>query len=167
MNISISYKDTLFKRSNLTPICGKPTFKMIHKLQDDIKANTKAVYSDLGRGSNVHIGLVLTDAQCALISLTPFVYPTHPGLIIIPYGTTAHKNYNTLIAHTKAVRLFREVMGAEQALVQKITSMDKEAYLMDILNRKTSSINNTVADVLNHLQDNYGQLMPHEFLELE
>ena len=38
---------------------------------------------------------------------------------------------------------------------------------MDIRNRTTKSINDTVAGVLMHLQDNCGQLMPHDLLERE
>ena len=53
-------------------------------------------------------------------------------------------------------------MGAEQSLVQQIVATVKEAYLVDIRNRIIISINNTMTDVLNHLQDNYGQLILHE-----
>ena len=53
----------------------------------------------------------------------------------------------------------------EQAIVQKIVSLVEEAYLADTHNRTTNSINETVVDVLTHLQDNYCQLMPHELLE--
>jgi len=38
---------------------------------------------------------------------------------------------------------------------------------MDFRNRTTNSTNDTVADMLNHLQDNYGHLMTHEILERE
>ena len=69
------------------------------------------------------------------------------------------------IAHTKKVRLFQEVMGVEQALVHKIIYTSEEAHLVDICNRTTNYIYNTVTDVLTHLQDNYVQLMPHELLE--
>ena len=51
MTSDINYKDTLFKQANLTPIRGKPTFETLHKLRNEIKANDKAVYSNLGRGS--------------------------------------------------------------------------------------------------------------------
>ena len=71
------------------------------------------------------------------------------------------------VAHTKEVHLFREVTGVEQALVQQIVGTLKESYLADICNRNTNSINNTVAGVLTHLQDNYGQLMPYELFEQE
>ena len=44
MTSNIKYKDTLFKQANLTPICGKPTSKTLHKLRNEIKSNAKAVY---------------------------------------------------------------------------------------------------------------------------
>ena len=109
---------------------------------------------------------MLTDAQCTLISPTPFVYQTHPGLIIIPDGTIYHANSNTQIAHTEKVRLFREVKGVEQALVIFFATV-KEAHLADIRNRTKNSINDTVVDVLTHLQDNYSKLMTHKLLERE
>ena len=55
--------------------------------------------------------------------------------------------------------------GVEQSLVQQIFSTVEEAYLADIRNQKTNSINNTLKDVLTHHQYNYCQLMPHEILE--
>ena len=106
---NINYKDTLFKRSNLTPIHGKPTFKTLHKFQNEIKANSKSVYSNMGGGAHDHLVLVLTNVQYALISPTPFFYPTHPVLLIVLDDTTAHANSNMRIAHTKEVCLFHEV----------------------------------------------------------
>ena len=32
MERNINYKDTLFWKTNITPIRGKPTFEMLHKL---------------------------------------------------------------------------------------------------------------------------------------
>ena len=84
---------------------------------------------------------MLTDAYYALIYPTPLAYPNHPGPLIIPDGTTAHENSNMRIAHTKEVCLFREVKGVEQALVQQIFGTVEEAYLVDIRNRTTKSIN--------------------------
>ena len=68
------------------------------------------------------------------------------------------------IAHIDKVRLLREVTGVEQALLQQIVSTVKEVYFTDIRNRTTNSINDTAAEVLNHLQDSYGKLMPHDLL---
>ena len=94
ITISINYKDTIFKWENLTSIIGKTTFEKLHKLQNKIKANTKAVYSNLGRGTHGHISLVLADVQYTCILNVPFVYRTQLGPLIIPDGTTVHANSN-------------------------------------------------------------------------
>ena len=163
----INDKDTLFEKSKLTPIRGEPTFEMIHKIRNETKANAKSVYSNLGGGEHGYLGLVLTSVQYALVSPILFIYPTHPGPIIILDGTTTHANSNMIIARTKKVRLLQEVTGVEQALVKNIFAVVEEAYLADICNHMTNSINNTVADMLTHLQDNYGQLPSHKLLNCE
>ena len=156
MKININYKYTLLNRANLTPIRGKPTFKTLHKLRNKIKANSKAVYSNIGGGAHGHLVLVITAAQYALISPTPFVYSVHQGYIIILNSTTAHVNSNMRIAHTKEVCLFHEVTGVEETILQKHFGTVEEAYLSDIHNRTTNLINDTVTGVLTHMQDNYG-----------
>ena len=95
---------------------------------------------------------MLTDAQYALISNTPFNYPTCPGPLVIPDSTTSHANSKMWITHTKEVRLFRKVTGVEQSLVQKIVATAEEAYIADIRNFNINYINDTVADVLTHIQ---------------
>ena len=165
MTSNINYKDTLFERSNLTLIRGKLTFKTLHKLRNEIKANAKSVYSNLGGGAHGYLRLVITDAQYAVISPNNLVYPTHSGTLIIPDGTITHVKFNMQIAYTKEMRMFREVTGVEKALVQQIFGTVEEAYLADNRNRTTDSINDTVAGIITHLQENYGQLMPQELLE--
>ena len=121
MTISINYKNTLFNLSKLNPIRGKPTFENIHKLQNKIKANTKSVYSNLGGGAHVHLVLVLTDAQYAIISNMPFIYLTNSSPIIIPDGTTTHTNSNMRITHTKEVRLFENRWESSKPLFNRLS----------------------------------------------
>ena len=100
MTSSINYKYSLFKQADLTSINDKTTLKMLHKLQNDMKANTKPVYSTLVGGAHGHLGLVLTDAQYALILTTPFIYLTCLGTLITPDGTTADAISNMRIIHS-------------------------------------------------------------------
>ena len=81
---NVNYCDNHFERANLTPICGELTFKSLRKLRNEIKANARSVYSHLGGGAHVHIGLILTLAQYSLIVPTVSVRPSHPGPLIIP-----------------------------------------------------------------------------------
>ena len=89
MTSRVNYRDTHFERVNLTPIRGKPTYETVHKLWNEIKANTRSVYSHLGGGTHGHLGLVLTAAQYADISNTVFTCPAHPGPLAIPLAATA------------------------------------------------------------------------------
>ena len=89
MTFTVNYCDTHFKRANLTPIRGKPTFETVHKLWNEIKANARSVYSHLSGGTHGHLGLVLTTAQYADISNTVFTRPAHPGPLAIPTAVTA------------------------------------------------------------------------------
>ena len=50
--------------------------------------------------------------------------------------------------HTEAVRVFRKVMGVEQALLQQIVEVIEPQYLALMCNRATNSINASVYDVL-------------------
>ena len=68
------------------------------------------------------MGLVLTNAQYELISNTPFIYLTDPGLLIIPDSTTTHVNSKMQILHTKEVCIFCQVTGVKHDLVQKIVA---------------------------------------------
>ena len=118
MKRSINHRENLFKRANLTPIRGEPTFKTIYYLRNEIKYNDKSVYSNIREVTHGRLGLVLTDSKYALIFNRPFVYLSHSAPLIITDRTTAHRNYNMHITHNKSVRILREVTGLEQTIIQ-------------------------------------------------
>ena len=165
MTSTVNYLDTHFERANLTPIRGKPTFETVHKLWNEIKANARSVYSHLGGGTHVHLGLVLTAAQYADVSNTVFTRPDHLGPLAIPPAATAVQRSTLRDAHVEYLRVFCEVMGADQALIQQIFATIDATYLADVQDRTTNSINISVSALLVHLQDTYGTLMPHELKE--
>ena len=90
---------------------------MLHNLQKKMKANAKYVYSNIGGGAHGHINIVLTEYHHEIISNAPFVYTSHLGELIITDSTTAHNNSTMRINNTKAVHIFRGVMGLEQDLI--------------------------------------------------
>ena len=53
-------------------------------MHNQLKANAQYVYSELGGGAFGHLGMVLSNAQYATISQTPFVKPARPTPPIIP-----------------------------------------------------------------------------------
>ena len=129
MSSTVNYRDTHFERANLTPIRGEPTYETVHKLWNEVKANARSVYSNLGGGTHGHLGLVLTTAQYAAISTTDFTRPDHPGPLAIPSAATVVQRSTLQDAHIEDLRVFCEVMGVEQALIQQIVATIYAMYL--------------------------------------
>ena len=77
------------------------------------------------------------------------------GSIHHPIRNKHPHELNLKISHTKEVRLFCKVMGVDQALTQQIAAIVEETHLAGIRNFRTNSINDTVADIITHLQDSY------------
>ena len=125
-------------------------------------ANVLSVYLHLGGGTHGHLGLILTTAQYAEISNTGFTRPAHPGLLVILPVATAVQTSTIRDAYVEALRVFREVMGVEQAIIQQIITMIDATHPADVRDRTTNSINISVLALLVNLQDTYGTLIPHE-----
>ena len=125
------------------------------------------MYSHLGGGIHGHLVLVLTAAQYSDIYNTVFTRPSHLGPLAIPPVSTVVQRITLRDDHVEDLQVFREVMGVEQALIQKIVATIDATYLTDIQYRTTNSINISVLDLIVHLQDTYGTLMPHDFQEKE
>ena len=165
MTSTVNYRDIHFDRDKLTPIRGEPTYETVHKLWNEIKANARSVYLHLGSGTHGHLGLVLTAAQYVEISNTVFTRSDHPGALAIPLAATDVQRSTLRDAHIEDLQVFREVMGVEQALIQKCFSMIYAAYLEDVQDRTTNSIKIYVSALLFHLQEAYITLMTHKLQE--
>lgn len=63
-----------------TKIIGRPAFLQIQKLYKQLKANAASVPTTLGGEPLGHLGLLLTPAEYATVSNTPFARPANPGL---------------------------------------------------------------------------------------
>ena len=88
---NIDYVETYFEFKTLTRIHGEPTFPTLKKMKEELCANASNVSSDLGGGANGHLGLVLTAAEYATISATPYDRPPHVPALVIPPGTAQHE----------------------------------------------------------------------------
>ena len=117
MASTVNYRDTHFKRAHLNPIRGEPTYDTVHKLWNEVKANARSVYSNLGGGTYGHLGLVLTTAKYA--SISAFTRPDHPSPLATPSAATVVQRSTLRDAHIGDLRVFREVMGVEQVPIDK------------------------------------------------
>ena len=84
---AVDYAASYFKYKTPTPIPGAPSNKTLKRLKQELRANASSVESDLGGGDHGYLGLVLTDAEYATVSNTPFLAPNYPVELVIPPGT--------------------------------------------------------------------------------
>ena len=90
---NIDYKTTNFEYPTLTKISGQPNYELLKSIKDELKANAASVPSNLGGGSNGHLGLVLSDVEYLTVSPIAYIRPTHPGPLVIPAGPPAVPQY--------------------------------------------------------------------------
>ena len=126
---NIDYVDTYFEIPTLTKIHGEPTYFQLKELKNELKSNASSVTTDLGGGANGHLGLVLTPTEYNAVSAIPCNRPTHPGTLNIAAGTALHETTRLRNDHNEAVRLFRETIDVEKALIKQIVAALEPKYL--------------------------------------
>ena len=109
----------------------------------------------------------MTPTQFALISPTAIVRPNHPGVLIIPPGTTQHMTTTLREQHKEDIHLFKEVKGVEKALIQNIVKTVRPEYLNALRNRNTTSITGTVYNIIDHISMTYGRVTAQMFDAME
>ena len=162
---STNYRETVFAHHDLTRIQGEPSFSDLKLLSREVKANAMAVHSTIGGAAHGHLGLVLTPAQYANVSQTAFVRPVFPANLVVPAGTTAVASNALEREHKEQLRLFREVLGVENALKQQLNKAIDTAFLDAIRDPVTYVLGGTIADNLAFLMTTYGKVTPETLNE--
>ena len=163
---STNYRENVFRHQDLTRIQGEPTFSSLKLLARELKANAKSVFSNLGGAQHGHLGLILEAAQYAAISTTAFVRPTFPPPLVVPTGTTRIAEDEMKRNHTEAIRVFREVLGVENALKQQLLKAIDTSYLEALYDPQTYDLLGNIEQILDYLLTTYGTVTP-EFLNEE
>ena len=86
---NINLNDLYFEYKVLPRVVGEPTFKVLHEILKQLKANTSTVPCMLGGGANGYLGMLVSPAKYEVIAPgTPFVPLTMPGVLtILPADT--------------------------------------------------------------------------------
>ena len=87
-----------------------------------------------------HLGLDLTSTEYALVSEVEYDSLVHLGSIYIPAFTTLHESIDLREEHHEKIRLFRETIDVERALIKKIVQTLDPEYLHELRNDATNSI---------------------------
>ena len=149
---------TYFKHLMLTHIQGEQEYPILKVLKNETKANESKVASNLGGGSHGHLGLVLTPAEYAMISAVPYVRPLHPGPLTIPTGTTNHEANRLTLAHTEAIRVFRETVEIEKALLNLICAAIDDTYYKERIIPHTNTVIELLSLFITWLFTSYGDI---------
>ena len=164
---NINYVETYFEYPTLTRIHGAPTYDTLKTLKDQLKANATSVTSDLGGGNHGHLGLVLDAPEYVNVSVVLYVRPLHPGNLTIPPGTAQHEATRLRNDHKEAIRLFRETVDVEKALIKQLVAAIDDTYLKTLRNATTNSITQPLHQVLDFLFTRYGRIDPDTLSDVE
>ena len=116
--------------TQLTPIVGEPTYKMLKTLKDQLKANAASVPTTLGSGNHGYHGLILSPAAYTTISPTAFIEPAYPGQHpAIPAGTNATNTSAIIRRHTEDTRQWHEFKNVSTALKNQLLSAIEDIYV--------------------------------------
>ena len=105
-----------------------------------------------------HLGLVLSPVEYVLISNVPYVRPAHQGALIIPHGTAHHDAVRLREEFQENIRLFRETIQVEKALIKQIVASIDPEYHKELRDDATSTITLDIPAILQHLFLHYGQV---------
>ena len=159
---SVNYRETCFPKQDLTRYPGRPNYESLHQMQLELKANAISVHSNLGGGNHGHLGLLMTNQQYTLIVNTPYVRPVHPGTFVLAGGEKRVQVDALQRTHDEIIRVFHEVRGVEQALIQQIVAAVDACYIISIRDRNTGQFTGNVLQILQYLQNTYGTISPSQ-----
>ena len=134
-----------------------------------MKANASSVPCDLGGGAHGHLGLVLTAADYALVSATPYIRPNHPGTLTLPAGVGV-TNLQQEIARDNLqenLRVFHECVNVEKALIKQLNQALPSEYLKQYRNVHSNTITASLLVILTNLFTRYGQVSDTYLREVE
>ena len=97
MATTTNYRSTHFEVKQPIIITGESTYESLSTLHDQINTNAQSVPSNEGGGSDCHLGLVLSQVEYQLITLTPFTRPINPQEFVYPPGATHPPEHITVL----------------------------------------------------------------------
>ena len=152
----------VFPHSNLTKICGDPTWPQLRQIQKELHANSASVPSNLGDGRYGLLKLTMTDTAYAIVSTTAVIAPTNPGPQPDPAKITAATSATAITQihrqHEKDVKFFEEWQATDRLLVKLICEAVDDDYTAAEKNEYTGYTGTTALRLLTHLIDTYANI---------
>ena len=113
----MKYKDSYFEHLVLTTIRGEPTYKTLHHIKNELKANASSAPTTLVGGNCGYLGMVLTPAEYRrILPNNPFTRPPNLGVLSPnPNGTAAQiasaENNHRLTKNFIYILFFDQLQG--------------------------------------------------------
>ena len=127
-NPNIDYATTNFEYFVLTKIHRIPTYESLHRIKNEIKANTSSVPCDLDGGNHWHLGLVLLHVEYTNVTPTPYARPVHPDIVNIEICITIYETTRLRNENKEENRLNREVNNVKKSLIKQLSKILQDLY---------------------------------------
>ena len=122
----------------------------------------------MGGGEHRHLGLVCTpEAYFFLVpNADTYTRPENPSRLAVEDGLTGFEIAQVRDEHAESTRVFREVLGIEQAIIQQMVVAIEPKYLCALRTPGTNKLNNYIPEILMHFFTTYGDVIPTDLSEL-
>ena len=176
-NATKDFRASHFEYKILDKIHGTPDIDSILRLYKQVKRNLQSVPTKLGGGQLGYLALgIATTTFDALPNSNPFVRPVHPGdfVVTIPRdlrGTgvplTSENIAQQKARHDEQIRQYDECQAVEQITRSMITEAIDDEYLDELRNADTDMIHESIPEIIEYLQSNFGKISEHELNDKE
>ena len=156
---TIDYINNSFRYPILNKIHGYPTFVTLTKLKKQLNTNAMGVSCDLGGGRHGHLGLVLSPEEYALVSDTPYEFPEHPGTFNLARNTAHEVAITQREAHYERLRVFREAVEVQKALVKQIVAAIDDEFVEELKDESTNDISYSIPEILSYLFEHFAKAL--------
>ena len=120
-----------FEHQDLTHIHGDPTFNTLHSIVLQLNIKATSVPKTLGSGAHGCAGDVLSPiTYAALMPLTPFAIPTHPGPLNLMDGATRYVIYNTQTVYGEHLHTIQQYQLVQKSLIQKVLEAIEAKFII-------------------------------------
>ena len=113
---------------------------------------------------------MLTPVEYLQVLAVPYIWPVHPGSLVIPVGPPVVPQYLRLemrADHNEDVRVFREADNVAKALKKQLSEAIPELYLKRFRDRNTNTLIDTLQVILQYLFSTYGEITAEELGQTE
>ena len=124
------------------------------------------MHCNLGNGTIEYIVLTAQPASFQIASLTSFVKPVNPGVLVLGDPAPSAAVIRSLIRqHTEDTRVFNDYHSVDRACKKVLCTLIPEAYFRSFKNKYTPYANVQCLEILSHLWSTFGVLQDYEVQE--